>query len=263
KDPVEVLLALGFGVEEPDICTRIPSCFISCPSIAEGIIIKVFIEAQRQCMKVEASSLHGRFRQLEILDHVTSACSSLLGHMSTRQQKIEEGKREEKARINIPKGKPQAKKRRIGQVLRKISRQTHESQAYQNAGICKTQEDHFADDDLHLVTRTGLSDSAILISLKELLPNEEEEESMIIPQSTQFIATKTWGLSQLLLKEPQFPSKSDILSKENKERSRKEHNLLLTHTLRRLSGISCKPSDSFEMEEVRPNAICWHSVDRK
>ncbi|KAK9396528.1 coiled coil domain-containing protein [Crotalus adamanteus] len=116
KDPVEVLLALGFGVEEPDICTRIPSRFISCPSIAEGINIKVFIEAQQQRMKVEASSLHGRFRQLEILDHMTSACSSLLGHMSTRQQKIEEGKREEKARINIPKGKPQAKKRRIGQI---------------------------------------------------------------------------------------------------------------------------------------------------
>uniref|UniRef100_A0A8C6Y0I1 ITPR-interacting domain-containing protein n=1 Tax=Naja naja TaxID=35670 RepID=A0A8C6Y0I1_NAJNA len=59
KDPVEVSPALGFGVEEPDICTKIPSRFISCPSIAKGINIKVFIEAQRQHMKVEASNSHG------------------------------------------------------------------------------------------------------------------------------------------------------------------------------------------------------------
>ncbi|KAM6451111.1 protein ITPRID1 isoform 2-T5 [Liasis olivaceus] len=245
KDPVEILLDLGFGVEEPDICTKIPSRFISCASMAKGINIRVFIEAQRQRMNVEAPSLYGRFRQLEILDHVTSAFSSLL---STMQQKVEEGKREEKARTNILKGKPQAKKRRIGQLLRKISRQTHGSQAYQNAGICKTPEDHFAAADLHLVTRAGLSDNAALISLKELFPNEEEEEGMIISQSPQFIATKTWGLPHLSLNQPHLPSNSEILSKE---RPRKEPNLLLTHTLRRLSGFSCKPSDSFEMEEIQ------------
>ncbi|XP_025024599.1 coiled-coil domain-containing protein 129 [Python bivittatus] len=248
KDPVEILLDLGFGVEEPDICTKIPSRFISCASMAKGINIRVFIEAQRQRMNVEAPNLYGRFRQLEILDHVTSAFSSLLSNVSTMQQKVEKGKREEKARTDILKGKPQAKKRRIGQLLRKISRQTHGSQAYQNAGICKTPEDHFAAADLHLVTRTGLSDNAALISLKELFPNEEEEEGMIISQSPQFIATKTWGLPHLSLNQPHLPSNSEILSKE---RPRKEPNLLLTHTLRRLSGFTCKPSDSFEMEEIQ------------
>uniref|UniRef100_A0A8C5SI38 ITPR-interacting domain-containing protein n=1 Tax=Laticauda laticaudata TaxID=8630 RepID=A0A8C5SI38_LATLA len=49
-DLFEVLPALGFGVEEPDICTKIPSHFISCPSTAKSINIKVFIDAQRQCM---------------------------------------------------------------------------------------------------------------------------------------------------------------------------------------------------------------------
>ncbi|XP_042328192.1 protein ITPRID1-like [Sceloporus undulatus] len=57
KDPVEVLLDLGFGTDEPDICTKIPSRFISCASTAKGINIRVFIEAQRQRMDLESPNL--------------------------------------------------------------------------------------------------------------------------------------------------------------------------------------------------------------
>ncbi|KAH0627201.1 hypothetical protein JD844_002675 [Phrynosoma platyrhinos] len=59
KDPVEILLDLGFGTDEPDICTKIPSRFISCASTAKGINIRVFIEAQRQRMDLESPSLCG------------------------------------------------------------------------------------------------------------------------------------------------------------------------------------------------------------
>lgn len=61
KDPVEVLLDLGFGTDEPDICTKIPSRFINCASLAKGINIRVFIEAQRQRMDIESPNLCGEY----------------------------------------------------------------------------------------------------------------------------------------------------------------------------------------------------------
>lgn len=60
RDPVEILLDLGFGTDEPDICTKIPSRFITCASSAEGINIRVFIEAQRQRIDLESPSLCGK-----------------------------------------------------------------------------------------------------------------------------------------------------------------------------------------------------------
>ncbi|MGH0165705.1 UNVERIFIED_CONTAM: hypothetical protein FKN15_049938 [Acipenser sinensis] len=52
-DPEEVLLDLGFGVDEPDISIKIPSRFINCPSSAQGINIRVFLEAQKMRMDTE------------------------------------------------------------------------------------------------------------------------------------------------------------------------------------------------------------------
>uniref|UniRef100_A0A2I2YVV8 ITPR interacting domain containing 1 n=1 Tax=Gorilla gorilla gorilla TaxID=9595 RepID=A0A2I2YVV8_GORGO len=89
-DPVEILLDLGFGADEPDICTQIPARFLGCGSAARGINIRVFLEAQKQRMDIENPNLYGRFRQLEILDHVTNAFSSLLSDVSILPNRAEE-----------------------------------------------------------------------------------------------------------------------------------------------------------------------------
>ncbi|KAF7247701.1 Protein ITPRID1 [Varanus komodoensis] len=253
KDPVEILLDLGFGRDEPDICTKIPSRFISSPSMAKGINIRVFIEAQRQRMDIENPNLCGRFRQLQVLDHVANAFSSLLNDVNALQQKSEEGN-QEKNTGNLPREKPvltQAKRRRLGQLLRKVSRQTtmHGPPAYRNTGAFKNKDEPSAgtEADLHIPARTGLPDNA-LISLKEVPVPNEEEEAMTVSWPLQSRARKTWLLPQLPIKQPHLPSASEMLPKDW---PRKDLSLRLTHRLKRVSGLSWKPSDSFEMEEIQ------------
>ena len=60
NDPVEILLDLGFGTDEPDICTQIPARFLGCGSAARGINIRVFLEAQKQRMDIENPNLYGK-----------------------------------------------------------------------------------------------------------------------------------------------------------------------------------------------------------
>ncbi|KAJ7322639.1 hypothetical protein JRQ81_018926 [Phrynocephalus forsythii] len=255
KDPVEILLDLGFGTDEPDICTKIPSRFINCASTANGINIRVFIEAQRQRLDLENPNLCGRFRQLQVLDHVTSAFSSLLSDISAMQPKMEEGKKREKDTIDTVKEKAvvtQAKRKKIGQLLRKASRQTtmHGRQGYRNPGPCKVKEDCSVagDVDVRIATRTGLSESTALVSLTdELLPNEIAEATAV-SQPIQSRASKRVALPHLPTKHPPLPSTSEM---PIQNRPRKEANLLLTQTLRRVSSISKKLSDSFEMEEIQ------------
>lgn len=52
---------LGFGADEPDICTQIPARFLGCGSAARGINIRVFLEAQKQRMDLENPDLYGKW----------------------------------------------------------------------------------------------------------------------------------------------------------------------------------------------------------
>ncbi|XP_075683077.1 protein ITPRID1 isoform X2 [Rhinoderma darwinii] len=113
-DPVDLLIDLGFGIDEPDICTKIPSRFIMTPSEARGINIRVFIESQKKRMEIENPNLCGRFRQLEVLEQVTSAFSSLLKDVHTIQNNADS---ERKSALT-----PE-KRRRIRQLLWKFSKQ--------------------------------------------------------------------------------------------------------------------------------------------
>uniref|UniRef100_A0A7M4EUL5 ITPR interacting domain containing 1 n=1 Tax=Crocodylus porosus TaxID=8502 RepID=A0A7M4EUL5_CROPO len=255
KDPVEILLDLGFGKEEPDICTKLPSRFLSSASVAKGINICVFLEAQKQRMDVENPDLYERFRQLEVLDHVASAFSSLLNNVNNQQERTEDSTGVENMMDmqNKTAMEMRAKRRRIGELLRRVSRQAtvkqQSAQASENSKSCSAGEKQSpasAGMDDCIETRMGFSENKILDSVtKEKFPTEEDA---LTSQTPQMLGLKTLALSHIPVRQSCLLSSSEMPAKD---RTRKESNLLLTQTLRKLSRLNCKPPDSFEMEEIQ------------
>ncbi|KAM6971601.1 uncharacterized protein itprid1 [Tautogolabrus adspersus] len=114
EDPEEVLFDLGFGCDEPDLSGRIPARFINYQSQARGINLQVFLEAQKNRLDLENPDVSNRFRQLEVLQQVTTAFSSLLGSSSSLRASQEK---------DLP-PEVRERRRRMGMLFRKASKKT-------------------------------------------------------------------------------------------------------------------------------------------
>ncbi|XP_070324317.1 protein ITPRID1 [Odocoileus virginianus] len=252
KDPVEILLDLGFGADEPDICTRIPARFLGYGSAARGINIPVFLEAQKQRMDTENPNLYSRFRQLEILDHVASAFSSLLNNINILQNKAEEedeGKGVQRTSVSEAK----EHRRRIGELFRKGSKQNIGKDYNLGASESLKTTDKLS------ITSTDTRECGAQVpavtkkcAQSHLSPSAEHWspqacDSLTPHHPPQALLSKQWLQSSMLSK--QAPP-SCVAEGSVKDRTRKE-NSMQTNKLKSLSRLSGKAPDSFEMEEVQ------------
>ncbi|KAM9023057.1 protein ITPRID1 isoform 1-T1 [Ara ararauna] len=248
KDPVEILLDLGFGIEEPDVCTKIPPRFLSGASVAKGINIRVFLEAQKQRMDIERPNLYERFRQLEVLDHVTSALSSLLTDINTQQTNL----------LDTTRSRPvvtRVKRRRIGQLLKRASRQTlllkQGSLAPGEANLPSRKEQPCSSaDTAEGGTVQAYSSAHVILSCltQEQTPRDKGTSAYPTSQCSLTPSGEAWAPSHLVAKPLHLSPASEVPAKE---RPRKEPPLLVAHTLKKVANLNCKLPDSSEMEEIQ------------
>ncbi|XP_053465358.1 protein ITPRID1 isoform X2 [Nycticebus coucang] len=251
NDPVEVLLALGFGADEPDICTQIPDRFLCCVSAARGINIHVFHEAQKQRMDIENSNLYGRFLQLELLDHVTSAFSSLLDDISTLQNKGDE-KAEGDSMQRTPVSGAREHQRRMGRLLRRASKQNiRRDNNPEMSESFKMKDKFFISSERPGECGKELPAASTNHNQNHLSPSAEQQslqasDGLILLHLPSARLGKQWpGPTLVANQAPSCVSEGLV-----KDRTQKE-NSVQTKKLRNLSHLVGKEPDSFEMEEIQ------------
>ncbi|XP_061852867.1 protein ITPRID1 [Colius striatus] len=270
NDPVEILLDLGFGIEEPDVCTKIPPRFLSGASVAKGINIRVFLEAQKQRMDIERSNLHERFRQLEVLDHVTSALSSLLADVNAQQIKALSTGEDETCLLEAAKSSPVVTraKRRMSQLLKRASRPTvlvkQGSLAPGNASLPSRKEQPCSCTDTveKGTVQVGFSACVTLDCLTQEQTLRDKGTSAYPTSQCPPIPSRTAWVSSHLATEQCHLSPACEMSA--KDRPRKELLLPTSHALKKGTSLNCKLPDSFEMEEIQSfedESLCGNAPD--
>ncbi|OCT76050.1 protein ITPRID1 [Xenopus laevis] len=267
-DPVDLLLDLGFGVDEPDICAKIPSRFIMSPSGARGINIQVFLKAQKQRMDIEYPNLCGRFRQLEVLEQVTSAFSSLLKDVNLANSIQDGGK--EGAMLTKKSTLTKEKRKRVCQLLCKFAKEAREcdesSVCVDKKESCKGQvneNEPFKETSVRKVFRKtrkrghDSGKSAILTN-----ENKKEENKMHV-----LAQRKENQQSSPLQSSVRAPVKQYSTSSDMPRMSRAYKNLRTrSKSLRNAAVLRTQLPDSFELEEVQsceeeyPRAFNYGSI---
>ena len=192
----------------------------------------------------------GRFRQLEILDHVTNAFSSLLSDVSILPNRAEEkagGESVQRTSVSAAK----EHQRRMGKLLRRASKQNI------RRGCNPEVSESFKVKDEVFIPFTkpwdcGAELAATSINHKQNhLSLSVEHQSLqacddLLPYPPHGLLSKQWPCSSMLAKQapPSCVSEGSVKGRTQKK------NLFQTNKLKSLSRLAGKGPDSFEMEEV-------------
>ncbi|XP_078072774.1 protein ITPRID1 isoform X1 [Mustelus asterias] len=212
-DPEDLLLELGFGKEEADISTKIPARFINSSSVATGINLGVFLDAQKLRMEMESPNLYNRFQQLVVLQ------SSLFTEV-TNQNLSPQLTTEEEQQLDT------TEKCRI--MLRKVSQSMKDSQSFI---VCNEKP-------------SGRDRRAAFQHAHQCIPEDSILAPLTVAQNE--AENKAFDMS-FEVNEGQV-----CISQEMTAKGRDGEFRLITSQAKKLKiCTSDQPPDSFEMEEVQ------------
>lgn len=281
EDPEEILYNLGFGREEPDIASKIPSRFFNSSSSAQGIDIKVYLGAQIQRMELENPNyaLTSRFRQTEVLATVANVFSEIYSQVSGRpMERIGSGDTETKtpsplkrnnSALNAAKilKRSITKQNLLASAMEGAAKQLSASDADNAEGANfdvrdtehKLQQKGFRKKDSSLATVTeeaqqSISESSVNGDVPEPLPMDCT--LMNGDHSTETPALdKDMPLSPVQVSISRVSDESDFKDLERQETITstpdKEPPNLLPNP--HIAHLLSQPRDSFEMEELQSN----------